>query len=201
MVLLLPFCSLSSGPWSHCSQRDTVGIQSRMAALLLGKPGQQGKVAELLFMWESNWNVLSSAKAWVKNESRAYGCVRVEHWSWLHREAVQSPFLERFKTHLDAVLGNLLEVTLEQGDWAGWPPEAPASPIHSLFLWLDFHTFVSLQSINSVFVRQSLLSHSNILIAGKVLSIISHLSPKAGVWSLLLGCFFFSSGIYWTWEK
>lgn len=143
MVLLLPFCSLSLGPWSHCSHRDMVGIQSWTATFLLGKPGQQGKVVELLFMWERNWNVLSSAKEWVKSKSRAYGCVRVsEHWNWLHREAVLSPFLERLQTHLDAALWNLLQVTLEQECWAGWSPEVPASPIHSLFLWLDCHTFV-----------------------------------------------------------
>lgn len=82
------------------------------------------------------------------------------------------------------------------GGWAEWSPEVPASPIHSLFLWLDF--FCVMQSINSVFVRQSLLSHSDMLIAGKVLSIITPLSPETRIWSLLL---FFFSRIYWTREK
>lgn len=53
-----------------------------MATFLLGKPGQQGKVVELLFMGDSDWNVLSSAKEWVRKESRACVCVRVtEHWN------------------------------------------------------------------------------------------------------------------------
>ena len=35
--------------------------------------------------------------------------VRVtEHWNRLPREAVESPSLEIFKTHLDAILHNLL---------------------------------------------------------------------------------------------
>ncbi|KFV79745.1 hypothetical protein N308_04290, partial [Struthio camelus australis] len=31
-----------------------------------------------------------------------------EHWNRLPREAVESPSLEIFKTHLDVILGNLL---------------------------------------------------------------------------------------------
>lgn len=59
-----------------------MGIESWMATFLLGKPGQQGKVVELLFMRDSDWNVLSSAKEWVRKESRACVCVRVtEHWN------------------------------------------------------------------------------------------------------------------------
>ena len=39
--------------------------------------------------------------------------VRVtEHRNWLPREAVESPSLEIFKTHLDAILHNVLWVTL-----------------------------------------------------------------------------------------
>ncbi|KFV88637.1 hypothetical protein N308_03532, partial [Struthio camelus australis] len=35
--------------------------------------------------------------------------VRVtEHWHRLPREAVESPSLEIFKTHLDVILGNML---------------------------------------------------------------------------------------------
>ena len=31
-----------------------------------------------------------------------------EHWKKMHREVVESPFLEIFKTHLDTFLCNLL---------------------------------------------------------------------------------------------
>ena len=41
-----------------------------------------------------------------------------EHWNRLPREAVESPSLEIFKTHLDKVLCSLLWVTLlRQGGW------------------------------------------------------------------------------------
>jgi len=43
-----------------------------------------------------------------------------EPWPRLPREAVQSPSLEIFKTHLDKVLCSLLWVTLlQQGGWTG----------------------------------------------------------------------------------
>ncbi|GAB0196570.1 hypothetical protein GRJ2_002122300 [Grus japonensis] len=35
-----------------------------------------------------------------------------EHWDRLPREVVESPSVERFKTHLDTILCNLLEVIL-----------------------------------------------------------------------------------------
>ena len=41
-----------------------------------------------------------------------------EHWNRLPREAVESPSLEIFKTHLDKVLCSLLWVTLLQQE--GW---------------------------------------------------------------------------------
>jgi len=42
----------------------------------------------------------------------------MEHWNRLPREAVESPSLEIFKTHLDKVLCSLLWVTLVwQGGW------------------------------------------------------------------------------------
>jgi len=44
----------------------------------------------------------------------------MQHWHRLPREVVESPSLEVFKTHLDAVLCSLLWVTLlRQGGWTG----------------------------------------------------------------------------------
>jgi len=42
----------------------------------------------------------------------------MEHWNRLPREAVDSPSLEIFKTHLDKVLCSLLRVTLLRQE--GW---------------------------------------------------------------------------------
>ncbi|KFV87623.1 hypothetical protein N308_00210, partial [Struthio camelus australis] len=43
------------------------------------------------------------------NMRKNFFTVRVtEHWNRLPREAVESPSLEIFKSHLDTVLGNLL---------------------------------------------------------------------------------------------
>jgi len=42
-----------------------------------------------------------------------------EHWNRLLRGVVESPSLEIFRTHLDEVLCNLLQVTLlRQGGWS-----------------------------------------------------------------------------------
>jgi len=38
-----------------------------------------------------------------------------EHWHRLPREAVQSPSLEIFESHLDIVLGNWLQALLKPG--------------------------------------------------------------------------------------
>lgn len=78
-------------------------------------------------------------------------------------------------------------VTLEQGGWTGWSPCQPHPLPVSV---IRFPHFCLTQPINSVFVGQPFVSHSDMLIAGKVLPIISHLSPKARIWSLLP--FFFS---------
>ncbi|KFV74415.1 hypothetical protein N308_04920, partial [Struthio camelus australis] len=43
------------------------------------------------------------------NLRKNFFSVRVtEHWNRLPREAVESPSLEIFQTHLDAILGNVL---------------------------------------------------------------------------------------------
>ncbi|KAK4830662.1 hypothetical protein QYF61_012542 [Mycteria americana] len=56
-------------------------------------------------------------------------------WHRSPREVVESPRLEIFKSHLDTVLGNLLQVTLlGQGGWTGQPPEVPANLNHLILL-------------------------------------------------------------------
>jgi len=53
----------------------------------------------------------------------------MEPWPRLPREAVESPSLEIFKTHLDAVLRSLLWVTLlGQGVGLGDPKRALPTP-------------------------------------------------------------------------
>ena len=73
------------------------------------------------------------------NMWRNFFTVRViEHWNWLHREAVESP-VEIYKTRLDAYLCNLLwEVCFGRG---GFTPslEVPSSPLQycDFVIWLD----------------------------------------------------------------
>ena len=53
------------------------------------------------------------------NTRKHFFTVRVsKHWHRLLREVVESPSLEIFRSDLDMVLGNLLQVALlEQGCW------------------------------------------------------------------------------------
>ena len=44
---------------------------------------QQGEVVELLCMWGSNWNALSSAWGWMQNESRVYGLELRDRLIWV----------------------------------------------------------------------------------------------------------------------
>ena len=41
-------------------------------------------------------------------ESSVFSMRATKHWNRWHREVVESPFLETFKSHLDMVLGSLL---------------------------------------------------------------------------------------------
>lgn len=53
----------------------------------------------------------------------------------LPRKVVESPTLKMFKTHLDACLCNLLQVTLPgQGSWTKWSPQGPSNPNDSVTL-------------------------------------------------------------------
>ena len=57
-----------------------------------------------------------------------------KHWNRLPREVMGSPFLEKFKTHLDVVLCSLLWMNLL---WEGLltrsSPEVPSNPYHVPF--------------------------------------------------------------------
>lgn len=44
-----------------------------MEGMSLGKSGQQGKVMELLFMRDSNYNVLSTVQGWMRSGLRVKG--------------------------------------------------------------------------------------------------------------------------------
>lgn len=53
-----------------------------------------------------------------------------------HQEAVESHFLDIFKTPMDVVLSNLFYLTLfEQGGWSRWSPKAAPNLNHSVTLW------------------------------------------------------------------
>ena len=55
-----------------------------------------------------NWHKLKH-REFLLNVRRNFFTVRVtEHWNRLPREAVEFPYLEIFKTHLDVILCNLL---------------------------------------------------------------------------------------------
>ena len=49
------------------------GMWSWMAMSFSGQTGQQGEVVELLFTWESNWNVLSTVHGQMRSELRVCG--------------------------------------------------------------------------------------------------------------------------------
>ena len=60
----------------------------------------------------------------------------VKRWHRLPREAVETPFLETFKSRLDAALSNLVEDVPAhcRGGWARWPLKVPSNPKHSVIL-------------------------------------------------------------------
>jgi len=55
-----------------------------------------------------NRHKLKHSKFHVKTRKNFFTLRVTEHWNRLPREVVESPSLEIFKTHLDAVLCNLL---------------------------------------------------------------------------------------------
>jgi len=61
------------------------------------------------------------------NIRKHFSIVRMtEHWHRLPKEAVESPTLEIFKSHLDMLLGSRLqEPLLEQGGWTRLPEVIP----------------------------------------------------------------------------
>lgn len=58
----------------------------------------------------------------------------IKHWHRLPRAGAEAPSLKMFKTWLDTVLGNPLQVTLVQVDsWTRWSPEMPSKLCHGLW--------------------------------------------------------------------
>lgn len=74
-----------------------------------------------------------------------------EHWSRLHREVVELPFLETIKIHLDMILGNMSTwslILLEQGSWTNWSPEISSNLNHFVILWIHTVSFFPVLSLN-----------------------------------------------------
>lgn len=82
----------------------------------------------------SNGHKLEHRKLYL-NMKKRFAVWFTEHWNRLAREAVESPVLETFKSHLDTNLSILLWGTLpEQAGRTRLPPMVPSNLTHCVIL-------------------------------------------------------------------